>query len=77
MNIIDDESLTKFSKLEYVNFLSSDSYLGILPGHAPMLSYVKKGKLDYKNEKNEINSIFLEKDGILEIKNNIISIFLI
>ncbi len=77
MFIFDNEKTSKFLNLKYVNFLSDDSYLGILPSHAPMLSYIKKGKIFFRDEKNNQNSILLEKDGILEIQNNKISIFLI
>jgi len=57
---------------EIVNLNTVDSKIGILPMHIPLITVLKKGKLKFVNEGEEI---FLQTEGgIAKIKDNIITV---
>lgn len=50
-----------------------DGKLGILPNHAPLCTMLSKGKILIKYNNGEVK-IFQGDDGVLLVKNNIVSI---
>ena len=58
--------------VSYVNIPSSKGGMGILPGHAPIVTILGKGVLQIKN--NNETSEFNVEGGLAEVRSNEISI---
>ena len=55
-------------EVDFVQVHTSDSYLGILPEHAPLISDVIISKLLVR--KNGVDEAFAVGEGVLNVKNN-------
>lgn len=55
---------------------AESGYLGVLSGHAPLVTMVKKGKITIKKGSLETQIIDCEGKGFLEVLNNNVTLFL-
>ena len=70
--VITPKGIELDERCETVNLDTVDSKIGILPMHIPLITILKKGKLKFVKEGEEI---FLQTEGgIAKIKDNIITV---
>jgi F-type H+-transporting ATPase subunit epsilon len=65
LEIVSPEKLLFSGEVDYVTVPGKDGYLGILPGHAPMLSELQIGEIRYK--RGQEIGLFSCCEGFVEV----------
>jgi F-type H+-transporting ATPase subunit epsilon len=72
LEIVSPEKLIFSGEVDYVSVPGKDGYLGILPGHAPMLSELQIGEIRFK--RGAESRAFSCCDGFVEVLPDKVSI---
>lgn len=70
LKIIDPEKTIYEGKVSSLIVPSALGYLGILADHAPLMAYLKSGKVTFKEEQEKTQTLSLKEDGFIEVINN-------
>ena len=76
LTILNSQKLVYEGKVLSLIAPSESGYLGILSGHAPLVTIVKKGKITIKKGSLETQVIDCQGKGFLEVLNNNVTLLL-
>lgn len=70
--IVGPEDIIFYGEIDSVTFPGSAGSFTILPGHAPFISSLEKGSIQYKNQ-GEVATLEIVS-GFMEVKQNRVSV---
>jgi F-type H+-transporting ATPase subunit epsilon len=72
LEIVSPEKLIFSGLVDFVSVPGKDGYLGILPGHAPMLSELQIGEISYRS--GQVSGCFSCCKGFVEVLPEMVSV---
>ena len=74
MSVITPQGVTNHKEVDRITIPGSLGTFTILKGHAPLISKITKGKINFRTN-NNTEEIEVE-NGIVEVKNNTVRLFM-
>lgn len=68
--IVTPESILFQGSVSSLIVPGDSGYFGVLHDHAPILSSIKKGKIEFVDDNNKHNVMEISTGGFLEVANN-------
>ena len=73
LSIVTPEKIFYEAEVESLSVPGSEGYLGILAHHAPLITAIKPGKIEFRDTEDQIHQLAVS-GGFLEVSGNIATI---
>lgn len=73
LNVVSVEKKIFFGIVKKIQIMGSEGGIGIFSGHAPLLTCIKPGVLNFVKENGDLEYVYLS-GGILEVQRDVVTI---